>query len=375
MLLPFVVAVVILALIFGTDTLHTIEEGHRGVYYRGGSLLSTCTKPGFNYKIPAITTYHNVQVTVQTDKLDHVPCGSSQGGTAHLDIEVVNRLLPSDACVLKAVSEFTVDYDKPLIFDFVPSEVAQFCKNYSIEDIYIRQFDKLDEVLLEKLKGNVEAYGMGGCLEVLRLRISRPKLSPALQERFEAIEHEEKARDLQAKRIETERATLEAEAQRAKMTQQRRQDEMRIEMETAVLRERKRAEIAAIDSETRAKQRATKAEADRLAQVKAVDAEAYGKQKDAEAVTQMLTAFAKGAPDGTVQISPVAAFLEWHRTKAFWASTNKVFYFGDSADHMPKVLYNHDWKREHARNSTTAMDAAVHIPRSANRTHTLEELL
>ncbi len=52
---------------------HCIEEGHVGVYFRGGALLPGTTEPGYNWMIPFITSFENVQVTVQTDKVTNIP--------------------------------------------------------------------------------------------------------------------------------------------------------------------------------------------------------------------------------------------------------------------------------------------------------------
>ena len=43
---------------------HIIEEGHVGIYFRGGALLDDITEPGYHFKLPIVTSYHNVQVTV-----------------------------------------------------------------------------------------------------------------------------------------------------------------------------------------------------------------------------------------------------------------------------------------------------------------------
>ncbi|CAG2066118.1 unnamed protein product, partial [Timema podura] len=42
-------------------SLHKLEEGHVGVYYRGGALLSNTSQPGFHMMVPFITTYRAVQ--------------------------------------------------------------------------------------------------------------------------------------------------------------------------------------------------------------------------------------------------------------------------------------------------------------------------
>ncbi|VDQ10478.1 unnamed protein product [Trichobilharzia regenti] len=52
------------------------NEGHVGVYYRGGALLSQTNGPGYHLMIPIITTFKPVQITLQTDEVKNVPCGT-----------------------------------------------------------------------------------------------------------------------------------------------------------------------------------------------------------------------------------------------------------------------------------------------------------
>jgi len=49
--------------------IHKVDEGHVGVYYRGGALLQTTSGPGFHLMIPFLTTYKTVQTTMQTDEV------------------------------------------------------------------------------------------------------------------------------------------------------------------------------------------------------------------------------------------------------------------------------------------------------------------
>jgi len=64
----FGIAVLIIGLGF-----HKVEEGHVGVYFRGGALLPGTEEPGYHWMFPLITSYDNVQVTVQTDKVLNIP--------------------------------------------------------------------------------------------------------------------------------------------------------------------------------------------------------------------------------------------------------------------------------------------------------------
>ena len=73
--------------------LHSVKEGHVGVYWRGGALLSSVTEPGYHVKMPLLTVMRQVQTTVQTDSVTEIPCGTSGGVMIHFDkVEVVNRL-------------------------------------------------------------------------------------------------------------------------------------------------------------------------------------------------------------------------------------------------------------------------------------------
>ena len=42
-----------------------VTEGHIGIYHRGGALLSVITEPGIHLKLPVITRFDEIQVTVQ----------------------------------------------------------------------------------------------------------------------------------------------------------------------------------------------------------------------------------------------------------------------------------------------------------------------
>ena len=222
--------------------IHRCVQGHKCVYYRGGKLLEEINDPGFHLKIPFITSHYNVQITWQTDKLDNVICGSSRGGQAYLDIEVVNKLSSSKECILNVVGEHTIEYDKPLIFDYIPSEVAQFCKNYTLDDIVIREFDKLDEVLLEKLRDNVESYGLSNCLEIKKVRINRPRLDKNMQIKFESIENEQKEKELAEQKKKTEKVILETQLQKEIMEKERHQKTNEIEMNIQLSKAKSNAE-------------------------------------------------------------------------------------------------------------------------------------
>ncbi|XP_051496744.1 erlin-2 isoform X3 [Apus apus] len=121
------------------SAIHKVEEGHIGVYYRGGALLTATSGPGFHLMLPFITYYKSVQTTLQTDEVKNVPCGTSGGVMIYFDrIEVVNFLIQS--AVYDIVKNYTADYDKALIFNKIHHELNQFCSVHTLQEVYIELF-------------------------------------------------------------------------------------------------------------------------------------------------------------------------------------------------------------------------------------------
>ena len=104
--------------------IHRVPEGHIAVYWRGGALLPHTAGPGFHVMLPGLTTAAHVQVTVQTDKVTEIPCGTAGGTVIHFDrIEVVNQLEVHAAHAI--VKNYTIEYDKTWIYDKIHHEINQ----------------------------------------------------------------------------------------------------------------------------------------------------------------------------------------------------------------------------------------------------------
>ena len=63
------------------------------------------------WKLPIFTSYEEVQVTIQTDSVKNIPCGTSEGTMIYFDkVEVVNRLSKDSAVQL--IRNYTTQYDQ-----------------------------------------------------------------------------------------------------------------------------------------------------------------------------------------------------------------------------------------------------------------------
>ena len=67
MVLKWSVAMEIAAVIIALG-IHQIPEGHVGIYYRGGALLTSVTAPGYHVMTLFLTIVKVIQTTLQTDE-------------------------------------------------------------------------------------------------------------------------------------------------------------------------------------------------------------------------------------------------------------------------------------------------------------------
>ncbi|CAJ0944458.1 unnamed protein product, partial [Mesorhabditis belari] len=297
-MIPGSVAAILVAVAAITvmTTIHHIDEGHVGVYYRGGALLSTIAHPGYHMMIPGLTSVKSVQVTLQTDEARNVACGTSGGVMIYFDrIEVVNILSPDS--VFAIVKNYTVDYDRVLIFNKVHHEVNQFCSSHTLQEVYIDLFDQIDENLKKALQEDLTVMAPG--LYVQAVRVTKPKIPEAIRHNYEMVE--------------AEKTKLLVASQHQKVVEK----EAETERKKAVIEAEKQAQVASIvhqqtiaEKETSRKISQIEDESN-LARIKArADAEFYQAQKQAEANKMLLT----------------SEFLEMKRIEA--VTTNNKIYYG-----------------------------------------------
>ncbi|GAV61450.1 Band_7 domain-containing protein [Cephalotus follicularis] len=169
------------------SVLHQVPEGHVGVYWRGGALLKTITVPGFHFKLPFITQYEPVQVTLQTDQVRDIPCGTKGGVMINFEkIEVVNRLRKD--YVYETLLNYGVQYDNTWIYDKIHHEINQFCSSHSLQQVYIDVFDQIDEKMKDALQVDCTRYAPG--IEIISVRVTKPKIPESIRRNFEQMEEE-----------------------------------------------------------------------------------------------------------------------------------------------------------------------------------------
>ncbi|CAK9186197.1 unnamed protein product [Ilex paraguariensis] len=167
--------------------LHQVPEGHVGVYWQGGALLDIITSPGFHLKMPLITHFEPIQVTLQTDLVRDIPCGTKGGVMINFEkIEVVNRLKKD--YVHETLLNYGVRYDNTWIYDKIHHEINQFCSVHSLQQVYIDMFDQIDEKMKDALQADCTRYAPG--IEIISVRVTKPTIPDSIRRNFQQMEEE-----------------------------------------------------------------------------------------------------------------------------------------------------------------------------------------
>ncbi|KAI9091926.1 hypothetical protein K1719_027861 [Acacia pycnantha] len=169
------------------STLHQVPEGHVGVYWRGGALQKTITEPGFHIKMPLITQYEPIQVTLQTDVVTDILCSTKGGVKINFEkIQAVYRL--HKEYVYETLLNYGVHYNKTWIHDKIHHHINQFCTSHSFQQVDIDDFAKIGEKMKEALQVDCTRYAPG--IEIIGVHITKPAIPDSIKRNFEQLEEE-----------------------------------------------------------------------------------------------------------------------------------------------------------------------------------------
>jgi regulator of protease activity HflC (stomatin/prohibitin superfamily) len=297
MVLKWLVAVGIAAAIIPLG-IHQIPEGHVGIYYRGGALLTTLTAPGYHVMIPFLTSVKIVQTTLQTDEVKNIPCGTSGGTMIYFDkIEVVN-ILNRDA-VIEIVRNYTVNYDRTLIFDKIHHEVNQFCSMHTLQQVYIDLFSSIDDHLKRTLQSDLNILAPG--LYISSVRVTKPKIPEAIRRNYETMEQEKTQYMITTAHQQVVEKEAETDRRRAVIEAEKLAQVARIQYEQKILGKESEKRIAEIEAEMHLARERSLADANKY-------------KTDTEAESNKL------------KFTP--AYLQWSMYQAL--AQNTKIYFGNS---------------------------------------------
>eukprot|EP01100_Stratorugosa_tubuloviscum_P005155 TRINITY_DN2341_c0_g1_i1.p1 TRINITY_DN2341_c0_g1~~TRINITY_DN2341_c0_g1_i1.p1 ORF type:complete len:365 (+),score=144.36 TRINITY_DN2341_c0_g1_i1:63-1157(+) len=243
-----------------------VHQGNVGLVKSAGA-FSGIVEPGIHFIIPVFRSIIELQVTLKTNALENIVCGSSSGVLVNFKrIEIVSMLDPK--LVLQTVKNYTVNYDKLWITDKLRHEMNQICSRYSIRQLYIDIFPDLDEMLLESMK-NSSANAPG--IIIIAIRLTKPQIPKQITENYEKMEIEKTKLLISTETQKVIQQEAQIERVKAVFESQTESDVSKIRMNQLLMEQEFKRKISIIEDEIHLSHQAAIA-----------DADLYTKMKEAE---------------------------------------------------------------------------------------------
>lgn len=236
--------------------------------------------------VPVVTKFVAVQITLQTDTVTDIPCGTSGGSVIYFDkIEVVNRLDSKRA--YNTVKLYGVNYDRTWIFDRIHHEINQFCSSHSLQEVYIDKFETLDEALATSLQSSCDKYETG--IQITAIRVTKPRIPDSVRRNYEAIETSKTEFLVRVEQEKVAKKEEDTQLMRATMQAKKEAEVAKINAEKAAMVSKINAEREMIEKEAEKKKKLIDDEISLNRQKAEADAEYYRLTKQAEAHQKLYT--------------------------------------------------------------------------------------
>jgi len=236
--------IVIVSLI--VSSLHTIDEGYIGVYYKYGALKEATSEPGIHTMQPLVSTVKQILIRPETDTMMTIEAITQDGIQIWFKgVQVISRVTKSK--VVDVIKKFGSDFKSPLVFDRVKADIKIFCANNTIDDIYNKRFLDMVAEVRERVESSIKR--LGGGVEIMNLVIPKPDIPDDIQENYKAVKVQWTAQLVSTQQKKTEEIKKETEMLRAIADAERKKSVLAITIQQQILEKEGAQNVSRIANE------------------------------------------------------------------------------------------------------------------------------
>ena len=262
----------ILILAMLVSSIHFIDEGHVGVYYKYGALQDGIGEPGLNLKTPFVTHHHQVRIRPTSNTLavftavtkDAIPI------TFH-DVEVISSVPKANVYWLN--KKFGSSFRTVLVFDRLREEIRRHCFAHEIDQVYNDNFTQMSDIIIRTTRETIQRLGEGR-LEILNLIIPKPEIPHDIAENYQRVKVQWTEKLVAEKEQEKEEVRKQTQEMKAVADANREKAVKLIELEKQILQKQAEKNMSMIDTARY-----------RLVEQNKANVEKYVKEKAAEGNT------------------------------------------------------------------------------------------
>ena len=223
---PFwIMAAVLLVLIFLSRTVLIVNAGHRAIVFNSFIGVEKRTLgEGIHFIVPGVETPTTYSVRTETYTMsgrqdegqqqgdDAIECLTSDGQKIRLDLSVIYNLISENLWELH--KQIGPDYVDKIIRPSVRSIARNTIANYTVTELYSGNRDKLQDEISLKVKNELDKYYINSTETMIRNVVFSEEFSKAIEQKQVAMQDAERMKYvLEKEKREKERKIIESEGQ------------------------------------------------------------------------------------------------------------------------------------------------------------------
>jgi len=242
-----VVVFIVAVLAIGLSSLHEIEEGNVGVYYKNGALMEAVSFPGIHYMTPFIVRVVEIKVRPETETLAPMTSDTKDGiQNTFGEVQVITSLKMDKLIYL--LKNYGPEFKKVLVLDRIKEELRIFCANSTIDEVYNTRFLEIVGKVRENVIDSIERLGDGG-INLLNLVIPKPSIPRDIANNYKRVKVQWTEQLVATQQQKTESIIKETEKLRAIADAERAKAVLEIKIQERILEKEGDANISALNNE------------------------------------------------------------------------------------------------------------------------------
>eukprot|EP00095_Tigriopus_kingsejongensis_P005664 maker-scaffold209_size256900-snap-gene-1.31 protein:Tk05664 transcript:maker-scaffold209_size256900-snap-gene-1.31-mRNA-1 annotation:"Erlin-2" len=243
-------AITLFVLIFGiiilADSIHTIDEGNVGIYYRQGALQEHFTLPGVNWAAPFITNVEEVRIRPTTDELPTISAVTKDGiQISFFKLQVMSSVeLPQ---LISLIRKFGIEFKKALIFDRISEDLRLFCASKNIDEVYNSEFLDIAPTVKTKVESSVKRLGLDGVI-ILNLVVPKPDIPSDIAQNYKQVKVQWTEQLVATQQQKTETIKKQTEELKAIADAERLKNVLKIDLTKGLLQKEAEQNISRIEN-------------------------------------------------------------------------------------------------------------------------------
>ena len=251
-------------------SVHKINEGEVGIYFRSGALKEKVNGPGLHMAMPFVTKIERIKIRPRTDTLPAISTVTKDGiENVFHNVQVISDVKPTS--LVSLVKKFGTEFHETLVFDRIYEELRIFCANHTVDEVYNTMFLDIVDAVREGVVETIKDLGEGG-IKIYHLTIPKPQIPPDIAKNYKEVKVQWTEQLVATQRQKTERIKKETESIKAVADANRQKSVLEIDIQKEILRKEGEKKLSTLENDILKDRKKA-----------AADVENYSKNKLAEA--------------------------------------------------------------------------------------------